>query len=100
MWGVQPFHEEAQDEHGRNDDEKEACLLQGRLRQEKMIPWIAVVIVCASRDAVTCTAITSPYTYPTQELCLAETTEVLENLFAQGLLVTGKCSQVNLGEAV
>lgn len=63
-----------------------------------MIAWVAVVIACNSPVAVTCQSLVKPEIFVSQQKCLEAVEDALGYLNQRGVLSTGNCFSVDIGE--
>jgi hypothetical protein len=64
-----------------------------------MIVWVAAIIACSGPAAVNCQSLVKPEAFYSQQTCLEEVEQMLGYLNRQGVLSTGNCVAVDIGES-
>lgn len=62
--------------------------------------WVAVIIACTGPLALDCEALVKPETFMTVEPCMDDVNAMLRYLYDNGVMATGKCVEVLVGDPV
>lgn len=63
-----------------------------------MTIWVAVIIACTQADAWSCQSLVKPTAFYSERTCLEDVDGALDYLGKQGILSTGHCVAVDIGE--